>query len=297
MLDVDVPELAGRRGAGLEREPGLAGPGGPRSVARRERSQTSARSCSSASLPISRVVVPGRRERVRSLPGLAGRRVERRVLGEHRLLHPLQGGARLDAELIEEPGPGLRIDIERLGLAPRAIEGEHEELPPVLAIGLFGDERLRRRDKVVGAFDHQLRPQQLFAEHPRRAPRGVRLRSPPRARGRARRMGVRARASGRRGGVARTSPGRDRAGRVRSRGPVRAPSRRSACRGSTPRPWCGSRARPRADGARAWQWCAALSRADRRPRPPFPGRTRRPSGPRRGPARRGCCAAGGRRAR
>lgn len=107
--------------------------------------------------------MPGK-ARARGPVGIAaGRGVEGRILRKDGLLHALQGGAGLYAELIDEAGPGLGVDIERLGLTARPVQREHEQLPPVLAVRLLGDERPRRRDEVVGAAHHELRSEQLLA--------------------------------------------------------------------------------------------------------------------------------------
>ena len=53
-------------------------------------------------------------------------RPQARVLGKNRLLELLQGRARLDPELFDEQPPCLAIDLERLGLATRAVQRSHQ---------------------------------------------------------------------------------------------------------------------------------------------------------------------------
>ena len=56
-----------------------------------------------------------------------GRRgFERRVLVEHRAVQTLELWTGLDAGLVDEHAAGVAVDHERLGLAPAAIEREHQ---------------------------------------------------------------------------------------------------------------------------------------------------------------------------
>ena len=61
----------------------------------------------------------GRDDQDRSLSRRSGRplRGQDRVLTEDRLLEPVQGRARLDAEFLDEEPPRLAIDLERFCLA------------------------------------------------------------------------------------------------------------------------------------------------------------------------------------
>ena len=72
-------------------------------------------------------------------------------------------GAGLDAELVDQAAAALAIDIQRLGLAARSVEGEHQQLPAMLAVRLLGDQRPGRRDQIAGARARQFGPQQLLA--------------------------------------------------------------------------------------------------------------------------------------
>ena len=55
-----------------------------------------------------------------------GRRRERRILGEHGALQLLELRAGLDPELLDELRPRALVDVERVGLAPAAVEGHHQ---------------------------------------------------------------------------------------------------------------------------------------------------------------------------
>ena len=89
--------------------------------------------------------VPGRR---RCGDGARGRR-ERGVVFEDGSLKRLQLGARLEAQLVHEGSPRLTVSLQRLGLATRAIEREHELTPRALPQRLLRDERSRVADDLV----------------------------------------------------------------------------------------------------------------------------------------------------
>ena len=54
------------------------------------------------------------------------RRIELGVLLEDRPLQPLQLRSRLEPQVVREPAPSVAVDLERLGLAPTAVEGKHQ---------------------------------------------------------------------------------------------------------------------------------------------------------------------------
>ena len=119
----------------------------------------------------------------------------------------LQGGARLDAELLDEETPRLAIDLERLCLATRAVERQHELRAQPFAEGVLANERLELADELCEAaerkvgFDAPLerREAELFeAENLRLRERLVREvgERRVRARGREPRGGVALRVSG-----------------------------------------------------------------------------------------------------
>ena len=52
-------------------------------------------------------------------------------------------GPRLDADLLDERPPRVAVDLERLGLAPAAVEREHQLPGQPLAVAVMGDEVLQ----------------------------------------------------------------------------------------------------------------------------------------------------------
>ncbi len=87
--------------------------------------------------------------------GLGGRgRVERGVVREDLIVEALQLGARLDPDLVHEPGARRPVGGERIGLPAGAVEREHVLRVQVLA------ERLRRHEPLELA-DHLGMPPRL----------------------------------------------------------------------------------------------------------------------------------------
>ena len=88
----------------------------------------------------------------RRWPGLSGRRsrgaVERRVLGEDRLVQPPQLGAGLDADLLDQHCARVAVGLERLRLAPAAVQREHALGVQPLAQRVLGDERVELADHL-----------------------------------------------------------------------------------------------------------------------------------------------------
>ena len=78
-----------------------------------------------------------------------GRRVERRVLAQDRLVARPERWPGLDAEFLDENPPRLVEHRERFGLSAAAVEREHELAAQVLAQRVAGDQRLQ--------FGHQRR--------------------------------------------------------------------------------------------------------------------------------------------
>src|SRR5262245_31089012 len=76
------------------------------------------------------------------------RRRKRVVLPEDRGLEVTQSLTGLEAELVAQPTPDRAIDVERLGLPPGAVEGEHEQRGHPLLIRMLGDERLELADEL-----------------------------------------------------------------------------------------------------------------------------------------------------
>ena len=145
----------------------------------------------------------------RSLSRRRGRplRGQGRVMAKDRLLELVQGRARLDAELLDEQPPRLAIDLERLGLATRAVERLHERRSQPLAERMLADERLDLTDELCEATEREVgfdpplerRQAELFeAKNLRLRERFVRRgrRAAARARGREPRASRRAASSG-----------------------------------------------------------------------------------------------------
>ena len=177
LVERDVPDR--RRGVPgqLERQAGLAGaspaarggsPGGrgprprPGHVARR---------------PIRRVDVPG------SGPGPVPRSVRRapgggrprpgpswppvsRELdpGEDGLLHPAQGVARIEAQVVEQAAPRTRRRHRAPRPGGRPVQDEHQQDPAALAVGLLGRQLPGPGDKLGGPAGIELDDQELLLE-------------------------------------------------------------------------------------------------------------------------------------
>jgi hypothetical protein len=62
----------------------------------------------------------------RAARGRAGGQVQAGVLTQDGLLQPSQFGSGLDAELVVQQPPGGPVDLQRLGLAAAAVQGQHQ---------------------------------------------------------------------------------------------------------------------------------------------------------------------------
>ena len=78
----------------------------------------------------------------------AGHRKPRLVAKDLRL-EPLELGAGLDPELVDEAGACVLVHLEGLGLPARAIQREHQLSPEGLAQRVLADERLQLADDVA----------------------------------------------------------------------------------------------------------------------------------------------------
>ena len=93
------------------------------------------------------VVAPGERRRsggvelARQLPR-GDLDVERGVLAEDRLVQTAQLRARLDADLVHERASRFPVGVERLRLAPAAVQREHALGMQALAQRVLGDDRV-----------------------------------------------------------------------------------------------------------------------------------------------------------
>ncbi len=77
-------------------------------------------------------------------PGDAGYGVSDRqvgVVGQHRLVYPLQLRSGIDAQLLGQHRAGLAVDIQRLGATPTAVQGQHQLGPHPLPQRMFGGQR------------------------------------------------------------------------------------------------------------------------------------------------------------
>ena len=86
----------------------------------------------------------GRRRREVAATPAAGREGgDRRVLREDRLLEPPELRPRLEPELVREHAPRLLEDLERVRLAPAAVERQHQLPPQPLAERVVGERRAK----------------------------------------------------------------------------------------------------------------------------------------------------------
>ena len=69
----------------------------------------------------------------------------------------LQLGTRLDADLFDQRSPGCAVRLERLGLAPAAVERQHLQAAQALAQRVLGDQRLELRGDGRVAAERELR--------------------------------------------------------------------------------------------------------------------------------------------
>ena len=76
-------------------------------------------------------------------------RVKPSILAQDRGLETLQRRRRLDPELVEQGTAAGAIGVERLALAARPVEGEHQLAPETLAVRVLRDQRANLRDQTV----------------------------------------------------------------------------------------------------------------------------------------------------
>ncbi len=115
------------------------------------------------------------RDQDRALRRRRLRELERRVLAQHRALQLLQRRARLDPQLVDEHASGGLVGGQRLGLASRPVEREHQLAAQALAEGVLGRQRVELRDqrgvpaeREVGVDPHLDREQVHLLEAPDR---------------------------------------------------------------------------------------------------------------------------------
>jgi hypothetical protein len=157
-----VPEVRSQLGHELEGEPRLSGSprAGERHETRLRRTQETREvpALTLATDERGRIVVGrGRRALGRAgldMPGRAG--AEPVVLPENRLLQLPQCGSRLDAELLDEEVSRPAVDLERVGLASRPVEREHELPPQTFSQRVGGDQRLQLLDQLTAGRESQV---------------------------------------------------------------------------------------------------------------------------------------------
>ena len=71
-------------------------------------------------------------------------------------------GDGLEAELLVQPSPAARVDLQRVGLAPAAIEGQHEQAEEPFARGMLGSQLLELGDDERVLPRRQARVEALF---------------------------------------------------------------------------------------------------------------------------------------
>ena len=90
-----------------------------------------------------------RRRLTRSNLGRRRQRLKRGILVEDCALKLLQLTSRLQAKLGRKLGAGAPVDLERVGLPPAPVKGEHLLRPQVLAQRVVGDELLELDDELA----------------------------------------------------------------------------------------------------------------------------------------------------
>ena len=93
----------------------------------------------------------------------AGRRPQGLVLPQDRALELLQLRSRLEAELVHEQAPRLVEDLQRLRLAPRPVEREHQLGPRPLSVRVPGDQDFEVGHDVGVPADLQLGVHEVLA--------------------------------------------------------------------------------------------------------------------------------------
>ena len=96
------------------------------------------------------------------LSGIAGRRLQRRVLGQDGSFELLQLAAGLEAKLLDQPTPRDAIALQRVGLAPRSVQREHQLSDEPLAHGMLVHEPFQLPDQPPVLAQRKLRVDPLL---------------------------------------------------------------------------------------------------------------------------------------
>ena len=96
-------------------------------------------------------------DRASLVAGSTASLLERWVAAQNRPLELLQGGAGLDAELVDQYAPCLAVACQRLCMSSAPVESDHQLTARPFAQGLFDDERFQLRDQAALAPELQLR--------------------------------------------------------------------------------------------------------------------------------------------
>ncbi len=83
-------------------------------------------------------------------------------MAQNRGFELLERLARLEAELVGESGPCVAVGGERLGLAPGAVESQHQQPAQVLAQRLFADQRFEFGDGLAVAAECEVGFEAVF---------------------------------------------------------------------------------------------------------------------------------------
>ena len=146
-----IEKLAGH----LERQPGLSGP-----ACARERDEASVghaqQSRDGGQLELTPDERPCGRGHVRRRWG-GGAEPELAVMPKDGRVQLLELGRWLEAELLDENGARGPECLERVGLASRAIERQHQLGSESLAVGVLGSQRLELRHEVVMEMHREIR--------------------------------------------------------------------------------------------------------------------------------------------
>ena len=78
------------------------------------------------------------------------------IVGQDHRLQPAQFRPRLESELFDQQPPALAHDLQRVRLAPGAVERQHQRSAQPLAQRVFGHERAQLADQVGRVAAHQL---------------------------------------------------------------------------------------------------------------------------------------------